>query len=545
MGQIRGGFVKLRYKNRQSSKCDGVRYSPKAGKLQDAILEFSAEGDEGTHVIDAPDHNERQIKSYEPNRSGTQFFWEEKHTWAQWMCVVVFPPGYTLPKAEDASPVAQWCEYLSSTNRLALCWILDGNQQRVSWRMEEATGKDLRKHCSQLNEAFQRPDAAMEKPPEPTATQPPSPAIAVTTPSGTEGTPEATTTQPQPASSSINTMTWAYLSVLIFFIVLLLWQYPRIRDVNIAVVKYAVLIIAAVVAALPMFGLLHSTGYLRSEKGGVLFELGGAAAYAFAIIGLGTYYDLKHQPDTFVITIYLVSAVDNKTMHSDGAITLRTNPPRQAEIHNGIAEFRELPATVSGQEVEYDINVKGYDLAPDAAKKLLFQPGTSLTVLVRPKKQEVDNESTWDVLFPSGIPRRWEALRNEITRTSNYLSDTFKRNLDARRKANHYLEAENEDARFFYVSRIFPKGEAPKEIRIAGGVEAYLVVFITEGEKAVLRKVERVEPRENTIFCDYKDVVADNVALLAVVYPLSEGASRFIANQPEFEKIADVRMRKR
>src|SRR5262249_55418994 len=109
-----------------------------------------------------------------------------------------------------------------------------------------------------------------------------------------------------------------------------------------------------------------------------------AAAFAAVVLAGGLYYELAQRRDTFGITIYLVSAENpQNTVRADGTITLRTNPPRQGEFQKGIAEFRELPRTVSGQEVDYSIDVKGYVLAPDALKKVQLKPGGTVELLVR------------------------------------------------------------------------------------------------------------------------------------------------------------------
>jgi hypothetical protein len=177
------------------------------------------------------------------------------------------------------------------------------------------------------------------------------------------------------------------LAALFFVLALVIWQLHLFPDPQVR--KFVVYAFVAGFATLLTFGVLRSSGVLRSQRWGVYVELGGSAAMLVAVLGIGLHYDLLQPRDAFAITIYLVSSEDQRTpIKSDGKVTLLTNPPRHSVFHEGIAEFRELPMAVNDQDVDYTVEVAGYQLSPDARKKLKLQSGASILLPLRALKPE-------------------------------------------------------------------------------------------------------------------------------------------------------------
>ncbi len=188
---------------------------------------------------------------------------------------------------------------------------------------------------------------------------------------------------------------FALLGALLVFLGVAIWQLPRISQYDFGTPTFVVLVLAASLAAVLMFGLLHSSGTLRGHKWGFYLELGGAAAFFGVVLAVGLYYEISQRRGSFAFTIYLVSAGDERTIiRGEGTITLRTNPPRNAEFHNGVAEFRELPTSANGQDVDYTIDVKGYKEAANAPKQIKLQPGATLNLFVQPKQEVAKGSSS-------------------------------------------------------------------------------------------------------------------------------------------------------
>jgi hypothetical protein len=143
--------------------------------------------------------------------------------------------------------------------------------------------------------------------------------------------------------------------------------------------RLVVSIFATLLTVLVTFGVLHSTGVVQGEKHQIFVELGGSAAMAVVVLAICLYYYRSQPPSSFAITIYLVSPEDQReTIKKAGKMTLTTNPPRHSEFHEGIAEFRELPSDATDQDVNYSVEVEGYQLSPDAPKTLRLRPAGTL-----------------------------------------------------------------------------------------------------------------------------------------------------------------------
>src|SRR5262245_50919323 len=194
---------------------------------------------------------------------------------------------------------------------------------------------------------------------------------------------------------------FSLLGFLLLFIGLAIWQLPRVTRFDSGLLTFVVVITASSMASLLMFGLLRSSGIVRGNQWGFYVELGGAAAFFVVLVAGGLYYENWQRRGPFVFSIYLVSAEDQQSIvRGEGTITLRTNPPRPpAEFRNGIAEFRELPISATDQEVDYSVEIKGYELVPNAPKKLTLEPGGKVDLLIRTKKEAVLAPPKWQLEF--------------------------------------------------------------------------------------------------------------------------------------------------
>jgi TIR domain len=230
-----------------------------------------------------------------------------------------------------------------------------------------------------------------------------------TAPSGAVLGVEKSEAPPQPP---FNTKVFYSLLIgLFFFVAFLAWQLPSIRMYEWGAGTYVVYLLASVLSALLMFGLLRSTGKFSGTKLGITFEYGGPAAFAVGVLGLGVYFEMALPRKPFEITIYLVKDdARTQVVAIDGKITLLTTPRRHEAFQKGIAEFRELPHGDSGTDVDYSIDVTGYELAPTAPVKLKLKPRDSLKLPLRPTQgtqgPPIDPDVFPDPTSISGLPSK-------------------------------------------------------------------------------------------------------------------------------------------
>lgn len=187
----------------------------------------------------------------------------------------------------------------------------------------------------------------------------------------------------QDQRNSKGPLTYTLALILFVYLSVLLLALPQISQYDLGVPVFVVYLISSVFAAVLLFGTLHSSASVSGTQWGLYFELGGAAAFFAIVLGGGLYFEHAQRRGPFTVTIYLVSAEKQQTtVKRDGEITLFTNPPRRQSFHNGVAEFRELPIEVNGQDVAYSIDVNGYELSPQSPKLINLKARSTVMLTV-------------------------------------------------------------------------------------------------------------------------------------------------------------------
>ena len=161
---------------------------------------------------------------------------------------------------------------------------------------------------------------------------------------------------------SINGPMWplaGLLVVLIGLIVILLWQLDRIKRLDSRELSFVLFIVAGLISALVLFGILRSYGHVAGERLGIAFEFGGPSALFVAVLGTGIWMYFHPAPvgGPFSVSILLVDGSSN-VIPLSGNIELFLDSDRvQFPIDRGHAVLANLPGRARNQTVAVSLNV--------------------------------------------------------------------------------------------------------------------------------------------------------------------------------------------
>lgn len=165
---------------------------------------------------------------------------------------------------------------------------------------------------------------------------------------------------PKPKGSGQVLLLVAFVATLVIF-GLLLWQLPRIRQYSSEPLTMFAFVMVGGLAGYWFFHILKSNANLRTNKYGVILELGGPVVVGFLIVGGGLLYERQTRAGEFAFVVYFCLGENhNATIKKDGTLTLLLDEPKSIYIHDGFASAQHVPERWNGRSIGFMIQLDGY-----------------------------------------------------------------------------------------------------------------------------------------------------------------------------------------
>lgn len=168
---------------------------------------------------------------------------------------------------------------------------------------------------------------------------------------------------------------------------LLLWQLPEVRRYNLGVITYIVYVLAAILPAICLFGIMRSTGNLSGKHLGIAFEFGGPAALFAFVLLVGIYYEISGQKDDFSVSVYLhLQNNKNALVPKDGTMQINLKNPLPAEVKKGFARFNDIASKYNGDKVGFLVQIDDYEPV-DMSGTIELKPNSVIYIPMRAIKK--------------------------------------------------------------------------------------------------------------------------------------------------------------
>jgi len=186
------------------------------------------------------------------------------------------------------------------------------------------------------------------------------------------GTPEPNPAKKAAAGKSADSRSmgeWlAMFSALFLGLLTILWmlvtKLEKLEQYKSEAVAVSAFVLAGLLAAVVLFGMMRSYGHVSGKKLGVAFEFGGPAALFVGVVGGGLYYQYQLRETEFNLAIYFeVTGAKNIGLTNNGHFYLLLDRKEAFPISDGVCYLYRIPSRWKNQNVQFSLDLPGYEPA--------------------------------------------------------------------------------------------------------------------------------------------------------------------------------------